>query len=333
VSLRRYAAILLLAAAAVVPAFAHEFRPGYLEIRQSGADTFDITWKVPARADGLRLALRLRLPETCVPETPPRGTFARDAYVERWTVRHPGGLIGETIAVEGLEMMATDVIFRVERLDGSVQTGRLVPSRPEVVLTAAPSALATAWTYFVLGGEHILIGFDHLLFVLALTLIVKGWRRLAGTITAFTLAHSLTLALATLQLVRVPIPPVEAVIALSIVFVAAEVVHGLQGREGVTARRPWLVALTFGLLHGLGFASALGEVGLPSGAIPLALFFFNLGVEAGQLLFILVLLIAVAPLRRLPATLPPWSRRVVPYAIGGMAMFWVIERVAGFALP
>ena len=175
-----------------------------------------------------------------------------------------------------------------------------------------------------------MLGIDHLLFVLALVLLVKGWKRLLGTITAFTIAHSITLATATLGFVHVPGPPVETCIALSIVFVAAEIIRGRQGKPGLTERAPWVIAFTFGLLHGLGFASALNAVGLPQHAIPLALLFFNIGVEVGQLAFIVAVLGLAAGARRLPVRLPVWSWRVAPYGIGTMAMFWVIQRTASF---
>ena len=187
-----------------------------------------------------------------------------------------------------------------------------------------------AATYLALGIEHILLGIDHLLFVLALVLLVKGWKKLVATITAFTLAHSITLALATLGFVHVPGPPVEACIALSIVFVAAEIIHRRQGRPGLTERAPWVVAFTFGLLHGLGFAGALSEVGLPQHAIPIALLFFNVGVELGQLAFVFIVLLVLAAARRLPPRVPAWGWRAAPYAIGSVAMFWVLQRVAAF---
>ena len=183
----------------------------------------------------------------------------------------------------------------------------------------------------VLGIEHIWGGVDHLLFVLALLLIVKGLRRVILTITAFTVAHSITLAAATLGYVHVPGAPVEAAIALSIVFVAAEIVHGLQGRPGLTARAPWIVAFTFGLLHGFGFAGALAEVGLPQHAIPVALLFFNVGVELGQLLFVGAVALVVRALGEARMTWPRWSEAVPAYAIGTVAMFWVIQRVLDFA--
>ena len=156
----------------------------------------------------------------------------------------------------------TDVLVRIENLDGTTQVTRVTPSSPSFVVAAAPSALEVCRTYLVLGVEHILFGVDHLLFVLALLILVKGWRKLVGTITAFTVAHSITLAAATLGFVHVPSKPVEATIALSIVFVACEIVHRRQGRSGLTEMWPWVIAFSFGLLHGLGFASALREVGL-----------------------------------------------------------------------
>jgi hydrogenase/urease accessory protein HupE len=205
-----------------------------------------------------------------------------------------------------------------------------MPAHPSIVVEASPTLRQVAWTYLVLGVEHILLGIDHLLFVLALLLLVKGWKRLVGTITAFTIAHSITLAAATLGLVHVPGPPVEAIIALSIVFVATEIIHGRQGRPGLSARWPWIVAFTFGLLHGLGFASALREVGLPQQAIPLALLFFNVGVEIGQLLFIAAVAIIIGAASRIPMRVPRALEVIPPYAIGGVAMFWVIQRIVGF---
>jgi hydrogenase/urease accessory protein HupE len=219
---------------------------------------------------------------------------------------------------------------RVQRLDGTAQVARLTLSAPTFTVEAAPRWTHVATTYLGLGVEHILLGIDHLLFVLALVLLVRSWRLLVGVITAFTVAHSITLAAATLGLVHVPPKPVEAAIALSIVFVAAEIVHGRQGRAGLTARWPWVVAFVFGLLHGLGFASALREVGLPENAIPIALLFFNLGVELGQLAFVGVVLAGLALARRVPVAAPTWSWRLVPYAVGVVAMYWTIERVAAF---
>lgn len=315
-------------------AFAHEVRPAYLELRQTAPETYAALWKVPGLGENLRLGLYVELPVGCTNLTEPRATMVNNAYTERWTVTCAGGLTGGTIRIAGLTATMTDVLVRLERLDGTMQVVRLMPSAPSFVVEAAPSALAVARTYLMLGVEHILGGIDHLLFVLALLILVKGTSRLITTVTAFTLAHSLTLAGATLGFVHVPGPPIEAAIALSIVFVAAEIIHTRQGKAGLTERFPWVVAFTFGLLHGFGFAGALSEVGLPQSAIPVALLFFNVGVEIGQLLFIAlvfaVLALARQVARRIGMPQPAWAWRIPPYAIGSVAMFWTIQRVAGF---
>ena len=309
---------------------AHEVRPAYLELTQTYTDVFDVLWKVPAMGNDLRFWLYVRFPENCEVVSEPTAMFVGNAYVERSRIRAPAALVGSTIHIDGLKTTLTDVLVRIERADGTTQVARLMPETPSLVVEASPSAWQVAWTYLVLGVEHILLGVDHLLFVLALVLLVHGWRRLVGTITSFTVAHSITLALATLGFVHVPGPPVEACIALSIVFVAAEIVRSRQGSPGLTERAPWLIAFTFGLLHGLGFAGALSEVGLPQQAIPLALLFFNVGVELGQLAFVFVVLLAISIAARLSWRAPDWTWRVVPYTIGAIAMFWVIERTGGF---
>jgi hydrogenase/urease accessory protein HupE len=314
------------------PAVSHAdvFRPAYLELREGAGGRYDVLFKVPAQGEERRLAVYVRFPADTVALSEPRGVFVGGAYVERWRIERPGGLAGQTVRIDGLAGGGTDVIVRVERLDGTSQTERLLPERSEFVVTASAGSGEVARSYLRLGTGHILGGTDHLLFVLALLLIVRGGLRIFATITAFTVAHSVTLAAATLGLVHVPGPPVEATIALSIVFVAAEVVHGLRGREGVTARAPWLVAFSFGLLHGLGFAGALAEVGLPERAIPLALLFFNVGVELGQLLFVAAVLAAGALLRRLAPRWPRWAHYAPAYAIGSVAGFWTLERIAAF---
>jgi hydrogenase/urease accessory protein HupE len=315
---------------AALPAAADVFRPAYLELREAGADRYDVLWKVPAQGE-LRLALTVRLPGDAreVARTP--GRFTGGAYVERWSIERPGGLVGQEISIEGSAAGVSDVIARVERADGTSQVERLSIAQPRFTVLAPAGTGEIAGSYLVLGVEHILAGVDHLLFVLALLLVVRGGMRIFLTITAFTVAHSITLIAATLGWVHVPGPPVEAIIALSIVFVAAEVVRGLRGRPGFTARAPWVVAFSFGLLHGLGFAGALAEVGLPQKAIPVALLMFNVGVELGQLIFIAFALAAGALIARLPVARPAWTNYALPYAIGAVAMFWVIERVSGFA--
>jgi hydrogenase/urease accessory protein HupE len=311
-------------------ALGHEVRPAYLELHQTAAETYDALWKVPGLGENLRLGLYVELPAGCANLAAPRASMANSAYTERWTVTCAGGLTGGEIHVAGLSATTTDVLVRLERIDGTTQITRLTPSAASFVVEAAPGALEVGRTYLV----HILGGIDHLLFVLSLLILVQGTRRLIWTVTAFTVAHSLTLAGATLGFVHVPGAPVEAAIALSIVFLAAEIIHGREGNAGLTEKFPWVVAFTFGLLHGFGFASALSEVGLPQTAIPVALLFFNVGVEAGQLLFIASILALIGfgrrILRRVGVPQPAWAWRIPPYAIGGVASFWIIQRIAAF---
>jgi len=320
--------------AVALPALADEFRPAYLQLRQVDATGYEVLWKVPALDETTTLSVVPIFPASARALTPVHSSYAAGTAVQRWRVEVDGGLADKAIAFSNLSAARIDVLVRLERADGSVQLGRVLPLDPRFVVTASPDAFEVVQTYTVLGIEHILTGFDHLLFVLALVILVKGVRRLIATVTAFTVAHSLTLVAATLGWVHVPGPPVEAAIALSIMFVAAEIVHSRQGMNGLTERFPWIVAFTFGLLHGFGFASALSEVGLPQTAIPVALLFFNVGVEIGQLLFIAFVFAAIAlarqALRRFAMPQPAWSWRVSPYAIGSVAAFWAIQRIVAF---
>ena len=314
------------------PAHADVFRPAYLQLKQFDDQTYDVTWKVPALDANTTLKVKPVFPPGTEEVGRRSSNYATGATVQRWRVRVPGGLEGRPIEFSDLATTGLDVLVRVERADGSEQLGRILPVTPSFTLKQSPGALEVVSTYTVLGIGHILTGVDHLLFVLALVMIVRGRRRLVVTITAFTVAHSITLALATLNVVRIPGPPVEATIALSIVFVAAEILRLRQGHEGLAARKPWVIAFTFGLLHGLGFAGALAEVGLPQNAIPLALLFFNVGVEIGQLLFITTVLTLAALASRLLCDRldPRWTVMVPAYLIGGVASFWVVERTAAF---
>lgn len=307
-------------------AVAHEVRPGYLELRQLDGRHYDVLWKVPAKGDR-RLALYVRLPDDCT-RSEPASRFAGGAYIERWRADCEGGLAGREIAIDGLSATRTDVLARVQRLDGGTQTVRLTPEAEVFRLAGTSSTLDAVKTYTGLGIEHILLGIDHLLFVLGLMWIVRGAWMLVKTITAFTIAHSLTLAASTLGWIGAPVTLVEAAIALSIVFVAVEAVKVRRGEGGIAAERPWLVALGFGLMHGLGFASALANVGIPAAEIPLALLFFNVGVEIGQLGFIVVVLSVVESFRRLDLRLPRQAAGLPVYMLGTVAAFWFIERTA-----
>ena len=318
-----------------VAALAHDVRPGYLSLTERDAGRFDVLFKVPASGE-TQLALEARLPPAC------REASARDwqaiagATVERWTIDcGASGLESGEIAIGGLELTLTDVLLRVEWSDGARFSTVLRPEAPAIRPSRGAgvgNATVPAAGFLRLGVEHILGGIDHLLFVLCLVLLVDGARRLLVTITAFTLAHSVTLALATIGLVRVPSRPVEAAIALSIVLLAVELVRRWRGEPSLTARRPWLVAFAFGLLHGLGFAGALSQVGLPPGDIPLALFLFNVGVELGQVAFVAAVLAVLAAarlaLRRVELSAPRWAPLVPAYAIGCVAMAWLLQRVA-----
>jgi hydrogenase/urease accessory protein HupE len=311
--------------------FAHEVRPAYLRIQTIAdardPDRFDVLWRKPVGSE-IALEISPQLPTHCNDATDK--TTWTDGGVEttHWVVSCAGGIDGHRLQITGLQATVTDVLVRYERSNSTTQVVRLTPDMPELEFTAAETWGQVAGTYFALGIEHILLGVDHLLFVLALLIIVNGWRKLVATVTSFTVAHSVTLAAATLGFVNVPQKPVEAVIALSIVFVAMEIVHWRQGRPGLTRRAPWIVAFAFGLLHGFGFAGALSEIGLPEHAIPSALLFFNVGVEAGQLLFVGGALFAWLALRFV--TWPSWAWRLPAYGIGTMAAYWTIERVAGF---
>ena len=311
------------------PASAHEMRPGYLEITELTAATYNVLWKVPMRGE-LRLQLDPVFPDACTEVVPAAVHSTGVAQLGRWTIHCEQGLADQRIEISGLKNTLTDVLVRVQHLDGAVQTTRIVPADASFIVAAVPGRLALSMTYLGLGVEHILLGIDHLLFVFALLLIVNGLRRLVWTITAFTLAHSITLAGATLGYVRVPQQPVEAIIAMSILFLATEIVHSRRGRPGYAERRPWLVAFVFGLLHGFGFAGALAEVGLPGHAIPFALVFFNIGVELGQLVFVALVLMSTWLLHRFRKFSLRPAELLTSYVIGSIAAYWTIERVAGF---
>lgn len=322
-------ALTLLAAPTPLPA--HTFAPSLLELREEAIGVA-VRFKQPnVRVVGSRLVPLL--PASCQtidgPETRTEGT----GVVTTWRVTC-GALVGEEIAVDGIAASRADVLLRVELADGRTVHHVLTADRPTVAIPEAASLFDVAELYGRLGVEHILGGFDHLLFVLGLVLLIEGRRRLVATVTAFTAGHSMTLALAALGVVHVPSGPTEAAIALSIVALAIELTRPRRGTDdtprGALRRSPWTVAALFGLLHGLGFAGALTEIGLPERDIPSALLAFNLGIEIGQLAFVAVVLVLGALLGRLLR--PSWraaSTRIPAYGIGTLATFWFLERVAG----
>lgn len=305
---------------------AHEIRPAYLEINQTSDSTYSVLWKVPVlynKTPKLDLDLPFETKEIA-------NKLLVDAYISQLTGVSRATLEGKTIAVKGLEMTLIDVLVRLNLQNDVSYSFLLQPDEPSFIIPTEPSRWQVAKLYTELGIEHILIGIDHLLFVLGLLLLVGNWRLLLQTITAFTVAHSITLGLSAMSVVQVPQRPVEAVIALSIVFLAREYLMVFTGKSSLTAQRPWLVAFSFGLLHGFGFAGALADIGLPQQEIPLALLTFNIGVEIGQLLFIGAVLLLFAGLRRTRFVFPKWSFLLVPYFIGTLAMFWLIERIMAF---
>jgi hydrogenase/urease accessory protein HupE len=310
---------------------AHESRPAYLEITETAPGRYDVLWRTPLLS-GMPLPVVLKLPAGARNVTEPGVREFPDSIVERRLVEVDGGLAGKRIEFAGLQATITDVLARVQLRDGTYSTTLVHPSNPWIDIAGAQGALAVFGAYLRHGIDHILLGYDHLLFVLALMLIVRSTRVLVWTITAFTIAHSITLALATLGVVHVPGPPVEATIALSILLLAAEILRVRRGQRSLTAQWPWVVAFSFGLLHGFGFAGALTAIGLPKGDVPLALFAFNVGVEVGQLLFIAVVLglLALAKRLPLPRAVTQHALPVASYAIGTLAAFWFVERLAGF---
>lgn len=326
----RFFPFLLLFLFAAGASFADEIRPGYLQLAEKSPHIFAMLWKVPAKG-GKKLGLSVQLPGECSNKTEANTQLISNAYVQRWIVDCDGGLTEKTISIGGLTETRTDVLLRIEFADGVSHSAILTPTATSFQIPAKASSLQVAATYTWLGVGHILLGVDHLLFVFALLLIVNNIRRLFWTISAFTLAHSLTLAGATLGFVTVPQQPVEAVIALSILFLAMEIVHGKRGHPGAAARWPWLVAFIFGLLHGFGFAGALAEVGLPQQAIPLALVFFNVGVELGQLLFVATVLLFAWMLHRIAQkSMLDKAETVAVYCIGGLSSFWLFDRISLF---
>jgi hydrogenase/urease accessory protein HupE len=309
---------------------AHRLQPAYLEINEQGVGKFSILWKRPL-VGGRPMSIYPRLPAICSNLTDPVLRPSQSAAIERWLVDcGKNGMINETIVIDGLDSTVTDTLLRIELADGSMHTTVLRPDSPTFLVPEKPSKSKVAGSYLGLGVQHILGGFDHLLFVLGLLLIVRSTRLLIKTITAFTLAHSVTLAMATLGFVHVPQAPVEAVIALSIIFLATELSKQQRGETGLTTRAPWLVALTFGLLHGFGFAGALTEVGLPQSDIPLALLFFNVGVEVGQLMFVAGVLCVTWVINKMKFRWPVWVEHAPAYAIGSLAAFWFIQRTVSF---
>jgi hydrogenase/urease accessory protein HupE len=313
---------------AIAPALsAHETRPAYLQIDETQPDDYAIVWRTPVSA-GMRLPILLQLPKAAQNLATPTTQELTDSLVERRSIRVAGGLEGKRIEFVGLQATITDVLVRVHLLDGRSWSTIVRPAQAWIEITPTPGRLGTAGTFIAQGVRHILFGADHLLFVLGLLLIVKDRWMLVKTVSAFTLAHSLTLALATLGYASVPVAPLNAAIALSILFLGPEIVRIWRGQTSFTIRHPWVVAFAFGLLHGFGFASALTSAGLPRADLPLALLSFNVGVEIGQLGFVLLVLLLERAFRILQIHWPRWAAALPGYAVGCLGAFWSIQRCA-----
>ncbi len=310
-------------------ASAHALDPGYLEIRQIASGTWSVHWRKPD-VNGQPMAIRAVLPDSCTPARGPDPFSDGRAWVSSWVVECSEGIAGQSIAIEGLEAQQNDVLVRLHPFGVAPTTLRFTSDTAVQNIPAEQTTWSVFAAYFQLGFEHILEGWDHLLFVFALFILVRDAWSLVGAVTAFTLAHSITLALATFGVLNVPGPPVEAVIALSIVFLAMEIVKGREGQFRLSEQKPWIVCFGFGLLHGLGFAGALADIGLPSNDIPAALLAFNLGVEAGQLSFVAALALLVAIWRLIALPISQKATVAIAYGIGSVSMYWLIERTSGF---
>ena len=310
----------------------HAFAPALLEFNEQPTGQIAVRWKQPT-VQVAGSALQPLLPPNCQTIDRPAVFAEGTGAVLSWNMDCADSLVGQTIEVSGIARSRADVLLRIQLADGHVMQQVLTPDQPAYTVPERETLLDIMLSYGQLGVEHILSGFDHLLFVLALILLIHGVRLLVWTITAFTIGHSITLALAVLGVVQIPQQPVEWLIALSIFFLAVELARRTDDIPTLLQRRPWLVAGLFGLLHGLGFAGALREVGLPEGDIPLALVSFNLGIEVGQLAFVGVVLVALLLLRMIPLRWPMQSFRPIhipAYFIGSLAAFWCIERGKAF---
>ena len=319
-------ALTLVAHIAAAPtAHGHALAPSMLEIRELAGGRAEFMWK-QAAAQPAGVVLRPAFPAGCNLRGAPERFREDMAVIERGQVDCGGTIVGRSIGIQAIEQSQTYVLLRLVLADGRSIRNILNAARPSIIVPEREGALSVAASYGRLGFDHILSGFDHLLFVLGLVLLVGGGSRLLGTVTAFTVGHSITLALAVLGFVNIPQQPIEAAIALSIFVLAVDL--ATPGKRSLLKRSPWLMAGVFGLLHGLGFAGALTEVGLPAGDIPLALFSFNAGIEAGQLAFVAAVLVVGAALRSLTVSWPVLLTRVPAYAIGSLAAFWFFQRVA-----
>ena len=304
---------------------AHEARPGFLQLSETAPGVYAFFWKKPAGGE-VEIDIAPLIPKDCQLTTAGQQQLTPGALVIRGTLRCDGGIRGKTLAMDGLQATVTDVIVRVQHADGRLESHVLRPVNPSVTLGAATTEWQRSVAYLRLGVEHILLGVDHLLFVLGLLLIVEGRWMLVKTITSFTIAHSITLAIATLGYASAPLPPLNAAIALSILFLGPEIVRRWRGETSLTIRHPWVVAFAFGLLHGFGFAAGLTTMGLPQAEIPFALLLFNVGVEMGQVFFVAVIVLLERAFGTLEIRWPRLVDALPGYAVGSLGAYWTIQR-------
>ena len=321
-----FVALVLLTAS--VTAWAHETRPGFLELRESAPDTYSFLWKRPAGGE-VEIQIAPTIPEGCHLAASGQ-QLTPGAVIVRGTLRCAGGIAGKTFAIDGLESVITDVIVRIRYADGRLENHLVKPVNPSVTLGAQTNDWQRMAAYLRLGFEHILLGIDHLLFVLGLLLIVADRWMLVKTITSFTIAHSITLAVATLGYASAPVAPLNVAIAMSILFLGPEIVRVRRGEISFAVRHAWAIAFAFGLLHGFGFASGLTSMGLAQAEIPLALLLFNVGVEIGQISFVLVVLLLVRSFQTLQITWPRLMKALPGYVVGSLGAYWTIQRTIVF---
>jgi hydrogenase/urease accessory protein HupE len=305
-------------------ALAHEVRPAFLSLTETAPAEFSVLWKQPVM-ESKRLRIRPGFPETCTQTTP---KLTRNGGTVNERSRLTSCLLTEgEITLTGLERTLTDVFVQINYLNGEARTALIKPAAPRMALGG--KAQSPARHYLRIGIDHILKGWDHLLFVIGLTLLVAR-RQILGVATAFTLAHSITLALAAFGLLNVPARPVEILIAASIVLLGVEIIRKQRGQKSLAAQRPYLISFTIGLLHGCGFASALAEIGLPKGTELLALLLFNLGVELGQFAVIGAAVVALYFIAKAGKDTLRKTETLATYALASTAMFWVIQRLGEY---
>lgn len=321
---------LLFSLALTPPSIADELRPAYIELTERSTGTWSVLWKASANSNLGRNG-SVMLPQNCLLVGRFQSKLSNTNLLQTASLRCMGPISGQTIGLLGLEKSSTDALVRIKSLSDETITLRLTAKESRAVIPTLEQGASgnVVATYFALGVEHILFGYDHFLFVLCLVLLLTGWKRIAWTITAFTIAHSISLIGTTMGLFWLPQKPVEAIIALSIVFLAIEIIKAKPNQLRLSERNPWIVAFLFGVLHGFGFAGALAEIGLPSVDVPLALLSFNLGVEIGQLLIVATALLSLAVIRKASPERIRAVKLALAYLIGSLATYWLIDRLFG----